>query len=72
MNFFLTTNNPERLSGITHLTLLMGVAVTVTEDKVVIYSTKEPLEVSIQTSLRDLLVEALTDQVKRLHLYSGR
>jgi HEAT repeat protein len=71
VNFFLTTNNPEEwLSAVTQLTLPFEVAVTVTADKVVIYGTKEPLEVSIQPSLRARLVEALTDQAKRLHLYS--
>ncbi len=72
MHFFLTTNNPEWLSVVTQLTLLRGVAVTVTEDKMAIYGKKEPFELSIPTSqLRDLLIEVFTDEAKRLHLYSG-
>jgi hypothetical protein len=71
MNLFLTTNNPEWVSVVTQLALLRGVAVTVAEDKVVIYGTKEPFKLSISTSqLHDLLIEVFTDQAKRLRLYS--
>jgi hypothetical protein len=66
---FLTTENPDWLCAVTGFALLKGVAVTGSEEKVVIFGDKEPLELPIRTrQLWRQLVEAFTDQKKRLHL----
>jgi hypothetical protein len=66
---FLTTENPDWLCVVTRFALLRGVAVTGSEEKVVIFGEKEPLELRIRTpQLRHQLVKAFTDEKKRLHL----
>ena len=70
VKIFLTTKNTDWLSVVIRFTLLKGTALTVTEDRVVIYSAKEPSELLIPSSqLRDELINAFTDQRNRLHLY---
>ncbi len=66
---FLTTENPDWLRAVTRFALLKGVAVTGSEEKVVIFGEKEPLELPIRTpQLWHQLVKAFADQKKRLHL----
>jgi hypothetical protein len=69
MNAFFATKNPDWLPVVAQCTFLEGAAVTVTEDKVVVYSRKEPLKLFLASlNLRQQLIEAFTDQAKRLHL----
>jgi hypothetical protein len=69
MNFSVTTKMRDWLPVVTQFTLLEGVAVIAVKDKVVIYGRKEPLELSIPNSdFRQQLIEAFTDQAKRLYL----
>jgi hypothetical protein len=61
------------LAVVTQFTLLKGAAVTTTEDRVVVYGGREPSELSIPSSqLRHQLIEAFSDQAKRLHLFFER
>jgi hypothetical protein len=56
---------------VTLFTLCEGTAVTATEEKLVIYGRKEPLELRIPSlELQNQIVEAFSDQAKRLHLFS--
>ncbi len=69
IRIFLTTENPDWLCVVTRFALLRGVAVTGSEEKVVIFGEKEPLELRIRTpQLWHQLLKAFTDQKKRLHL----
>jgi hypothetical protein len=69
LDVFFTKKNPDWLSVVTRLTLMKGVAVTVTEDKAVVYGEKEPLELVFPSvELRLQLIEAFTNQGKELHL----
>jgi hypothetical protein len=69
IEWFFTTKNPDWLSAVTGLTLLKGAAVITIEDKVVVYGSKEPFELPVLDSiLRQQLIEAFTEQAKRLHL----
>ncbi len=70
INIFFTTKNPSWLAAMTQFTLLKGAAVTAIEDKVVVYGSKEPLEILVPNlQLCRQLTEAFTDEAKRLHLY---
>jgi hypothetical protein len=70
MRVFFIDRNLDWLAVVTQFTLLKGAAVTATEDKVVVYAGREPLELIIPSSqLRHQLIEAFTDQAKRLHLF---
>jgi HEAT repeat protein len=69
IKFFFTAENASWLPVISRFTLLVGTAVTVTGEKVVVYGRKESVELSVPAlKLREQLVEAFTDQAKRLHL----
>jgi HEAT repeat protein len=70
INFFLTAKIPDGMSAVTQIMLVEGIAVTATEDKVVIYDKKEPLELFVPSlELQQQLFEALTKQAKRRRLY---
>jgi hypothetical protein len=70
MNVFFIAKTPFWLPILTHCSLREAVAVVAMEDKVVVYGTKEPLEVLVPSlELRQQLIEAFIDQGKRLHLY---
>ncbi len=69
IDIFLTTKSAAWLSTLSQCTLLKGAAVTITEDKVVVYGSKEPVELLIvDLKLRQKLIETFTDQANRLHL----
>jgi hypothetical protein len=70
INIFQTTENPYWLSAVTQLTLLRGTAVIATENRIVLYGKTEPAELLIPNSkLRQRLIEAFTNQAKRLGLF---
>jgi HEAT repeat protein len=67
---YLITGNPDWLPAVTLLTLLNGTAVTAAVNKVVLYGKTEPAELHIPNlELRHQLIEAFTDQAKRLGLF---
>jgi hypothetical protein len=69
IDVFFTTKNPAWLSTLSQFTLLKGAAVTATEDKIVVYGSKEPVELLVVDSkLRQKLIKIFTDQANRLHL----
>lgn len=69
IDVYLTTENPEWVSAVTLYIFLNGAAVTVIEQKLILYGKKEPLELSISNlELYQQLVESLTDQAQQLHL----
>jgi hypothetical protein len=69
MNVFLISGNPDCLPVVTQLTLQMGAAVIATENKVVVYGKKEPVELNIPNSeLYQRFIEAFIDLRNRLHL----
>jgi len=69
LNLFFTTKNHDWLTAVTRLTLLKGLTILTTEDKVLIYAKKEPLELVIPSlELRQRLIEAFIKQAKQLHL----
>jgi hypothetical protein len=71
INVYLITNNSDWLPTLFQLLLLRGAAVTAIESKIVVYSKTEPGELTIPTSvLREQLIDAFTDQRKRLYLSS--
>jgi hypothetical protein len=70
LSFFFTSKNPGWLSVLTKFTLGKGVALIVSVEKVVVYSEKEPIELVFPSlELREQLVEAFTNQAKRLDLF---
>jgi HEAT repeat protein len=72
IKFFFNAQNPDWVSAVTKITLLKGAAVTATEDKVVVHGSKGPVELSVPNlELSRQLIEAFTDQRKRVHLYFG-
>jgi hypothetical protein len=51
--------------------LLQGAALRATKNKLLMYDRKEPFELSVPSiELGQQLIDALTDQAKRLHLFS--
>jgi hypothetical protein len=69
INVFLSTENFEWLPAVTLLTLLKEVAVTVRENKVVLYGKTEPLSLIFQNSeLCQPFAQAFADQRERLQL----
>jgi HEAT repeat protein len=71
IQLFLADRISSWLPAITKLTLVRETAVTATEEKIVVYGRKEPLELVISGTERQQLVEAFRDQGKKLHLFSG-
>jgi HEAT repeat protein len=71
VDIFFSTKRPEWLSLVTHLMLLQGAALRATKNKLLMYDRKEPFELSVPSiELGQQLIDALTDQAKRLHLFS--
>jgi HEAT repeat protein len=69
MNVFLFSENPDLLSAVTQLTLQREAAVIATENKVVVYGKKEPVELNIpDAELCQRFIKTFIDQRKRLHL----
>jgi HEAT repeat protein len=69
IDIFLTTKIVGLLSRISVFMLRQGAAMTTTEDKLVLYDRKEPSERAVSSlELRQQLIEAFTNQAKRLHL----
>jgi HEAT repeat protein len=69
INIFFTSKNANWLRAVSKFSLQVGVAVTVTGEKIVVYDRKEPVELFVPTlKLRKELIKALTDQAKQLHL----
>jgi vesicle coat complex subunit len=69
IRIFITTENTDWLSVITHVTLLHGVAVSITKQTMTVYEEKEPLEMRIPSlKLAQELTEAFINQAKRLNL----
>jgi hypothetical protein len=70
LNLFFATKNSDWLSVLTAFTLLNGVAVTATENKIAVYNEKETLYSGFPSlELRQQLIDAFTNQAKRLHLF---
>ena len=70
INIFLFSRNFDWLLAVTLLTVLNGAALTVTENKVLVYGKTEPIELTLPNSeLREGFVKAFIEQGKRLHLY---
>jgi hypothetical protein len=71
INVYFITENPKWLPTLFQLIFRRGAAVTAIESKIVMYSKTEPGELSIPNlALRQQLIDAFTDQRKRLHLSS--
>jgi HEAT repeat protein len=67
---FFTTQDPDWLPAVTQFVILKAAAVIAAEDKVVVYGRKEPFQLTIPNfQLRQQLIQAFTDEAKRLHLY---
>jgi hypothetical protein len=70
IKFSFNTENPAWLSAVAKIAVLKGVGVTLTGDKVVIYSSKEPVEVCIPNGeFSRQLVETFSEERRGLHLY---
>jgi HEAT repeat protein len=68
MSVLLPTKNLNWVRAVIQLTLLKGAAVTVTENKIVLYGKTEPAELPIpDLVLRQQLIDAFLEQRKRLH-----
>jgi HEAT repeat protein len=71
INVYLITKNPNLLPTLFQLILWRGAAITAIENKILVYGKTEPVELHIPTLvLRQQLIDAFTDQRKRLHLSS--
>jgi hypothetical protein len=67
---FFKAENRDWLSAVIKITFLRAAAITATEDKVVVYGSEEPREISVPNSeLYHQLIDAFTDQRKLLHSY---
>ncbi len=69
IQLFLADKISDWLPAIMKLTLVRETAVTASEEKIVVYGRKEPLELPISGLERQQLVEAFRDQGKNLHLF---
>ncbi len=69
INAYLITKNPKLLPTLFQSILLRGAAVTVIENKIVVYGKTEPVELPTPTLVvRPQLIAAFTDKRERLHL----
>jgi hypothetical protein len=70
IKFSFNIGNPDCLPAVANILLVKGVAVTAIEDKVVVYCSKEPIELSVPIGdFTEKLIKTFTDQRNRLHLY---
>ena len=69
LNIFVNTKNSDWLPAVIRLSIVKGTAVTVIEDKVVVFNEKEPTQLLISDpQLRQQLIEGFIHQAKELHL----
>ncbi|CAF0795000.1 unnamed protein product [Adineta ricciae] len=69
IHIYLTTKKSQYLYVMYRLALLQGIAITVNENKLLIYDTKEPHEIIIESlDLRQKLVQYFIIEAKRLQL----
>jgi hypothetical protein len=70
IKFSFNIGNPDCLQAVASILLVKEVAVTAIEGKVVIYSSKEPIELSVPMGdFTEKLIKTFTDQRNRLQLY---
>jgi HEAT repeats len=70
IKFSFNTENLSWLPTVSYIALVKGVTIIAIEDKIVIYNSKEPIELSGPSGDISLkLIETFTDQRNRLHLY---
>lgn len=68
--FFLRTENADWLPTVTQFALMKGVALTATDDEIVVYGEKELLKLHFSSlEFHQQVVKAFTDQGKQLCLY---
>jgi hypothetical protein len=69
INAYLISRNFRWVPAVIQLTALKGTAITVTENKIIVYGQKEPIELPISDSiLRARLVDAFLQQRNGLYL----